>query len=96
MFDPFKNKLIRDEEVLAKFGIMPNQVCDYLSLLGDASDNIPGVKGIGAKTAANLLNQFGSLEQIYNSLEEVNKDRIRNLLIDGKENAYLSKKLPKK
>ena len=93
MFDPFKNKLIRDEEVLAKFGIMPNQVCDYLSLLGDASDNIPGVKGIGAKTAANLLNQFGSLEQIYNSLEEVNKDRIRNLLIDGKENAYLSKKL---
>ncbi len=93
MFDPMKNKVIKAEQVIEKFGVRPEQMCDYLSLLGDSSDNIPGVKGIGAKTAANLLNQFSNLDDIYNSIDQVEKDRIRNLLIDDKENAYLSYQL---
>ena len=78
--------------MIEKFGVKPEQMVDYLSLLGDSSDNIPGVKGIGAKTAANLLNQFNNLDEIYNAIDQVEKDRIRNLLND-KENAYLSYKL---
>ncbi|MBL6785608.1 MAG: DNA polymerase I [Rickettsiales bacterium] len=93
MFDPMKNKTIGSEQVYEKFGVMPNQICDYLSLLGDSSDNIPGVKGIGAKTAATLLNTFNNLDNIYNSIDQIEKPRIQKLLNEGKENAYLSKEL---
>ena len=65
------------EQVVAKVGVEPEQVVDYLSLLGDAVDNIPGAPGVGAKTAAELLRQFGSLEALLGRLAEVKSDRIR-------------------
>ena len=79
MYDPFKNKYIGNKQVIEKFGIQANQVCDYLSLLGDASDNIPGVKGIGAKTASNLLQEFESLDNIYNSCIS----KVRTIFFEG-------------
>ena len=93
MYDPMKNKAIGPNEVVEKFGIRPDQICDYLSLLGDSSDNIPGVKGVGAKTALSLLTEFGSLDNIYNSIDKIVKERTQNLLVESKKNAYLSQQL---
>lgn len=67
-------------EVKAKTGVEPKQVLDWLSLIGDNVDNIPGVPGVGPQTAANLLNQFGSIDGIYARLAEVKSERMRNLL----------------
>jgi DNA polymerase I len=67
-------------QVREKTGVLPGQVLDWLCLIGDAVDNIPGVPGVGAKTAADLLNQFGSVEEIYARLHEVKSERMRNLL----------------
>jgi DNA polymerase-1 len=67
-------------EVKAKTGVEPKQVLDWLALIGDSVDNIPGVPGVGPQTAANLLNQFGSIDGIYAHLDEVKSERIRNLL----------------
>lgn len=93
MYDAMKDKNIADAEVIAKFGVRPNQVLDILSLIGDSSDHIPGVKGIGIKTAAELINEFGSLDGIYQNLDKIKQERRRQMLIEGKEKAYLSKKL---
>jgi DNA polymerase-1 len=67
-------------EVKAKTGVAPKQVLDWLALIGDSVDNIPGVPGVGPQTAANLLNQFGSIDGIYARLDEVKSERMRNLL----------------
>lgn len=67
-------------EIKAKMGVPPNQILEYLALLGDSVDNIPGVPGVGPQTAVNLLNQFGSIDSIYARLEEVKSDRLRNAL----------------
>ncbi len=91
MYDAMKNKMIGDAEVREKFFVGPNQVLDILSLMGDASDNIPGVKGIGPKTAAELIQQFGSLENIFANLDQIKQDKRRQLLSDGAENAKISK-----
>lgn len=81
------------EEVKAKFQINnPLQVIDLLGLMGDAVDNIPGVNGIGEKTAVKLLEEFGSIESLYERIEEV-KGKVKDKLIEGKANAFLSKKL---
>ncbi|MEK7391165.1 MAG: 5'-3' exonuclease H3TH domain-containing protein, partial [Fibrobacterota bacterium] len=69
-----------EAEVIAKTGVRPAQIVDWLSLVGDSVDNIPGVPGIGPKTATVLLQQFGSLEGIYAGLEEVKSDRVRESL----------------
>ncbi len=71
------------EQVRAKTGVEPGQVLDWLSLLGDAVDNIPGVPGVGPKTAADLLLQFGSVDGIYGALDQVKSDRVRNALRDA-------------
>ena len=71
----------------------PHQVADYLGIVGDSSDNIPGVKGIGPKGAVALLEQFGSVEGIYERIEEVKKDGQRKTLLECKESALLSKQL---
>jgi DNA polymerase I len=68
------------QEVRAKTGVEPTQIVDWLSLTGDAVDNIPGVPGVGAKTAADLLHQFGSVEALYRRLGEVRQDRLRTSL----------------
>lgn len=81
------------EEVLKKFGVYPESVIDYLALIGDSSDNVPGVKGIGEKSALPLISQFGTLEQLYQRLHEVEKDSIRTKLSDNRDMAFLSKEL---
>ena len=93
LYDGMKEKEIRGPQVLEKFGVRPDQVIDVQSLMGDSSDNVPGVPGIGPKKAAELINQFGTLDELYNHLDEVKNDRIRGLLRDNRDSAYISKKL---
>lgn len=81
-----------NEYVTKKFGVNSFQIKDYLAIVGDRSDNIPGIKGIGAKGAANLLREFKTLDEIYSNLEIINKKH-RELLIKEKENAFLSYEL---
>jgi len=88
-----KETNIYDEQAVeARYGLKPEQIVDYKALHGDASDNIPGVAGIGAKSASNLLAQYGSLENIYLHLAEV-KESWRKKLTENKEMAFLSKEL---
>lgn len=93
LYDGMKEREIRQPEVLEKFGVRPDQVIDVQSLMGDSSDNVPGVPGIGPKKASELINQFGSLDALYEHLDEVKNERIRTLLKDNKDSAYISKKL---
>jgi DNA polymerase-1 len=81
------------DEVHQKLGIWPEQVTDYKGLCGDTSDNIPGIKGIGPKTAVQLLTQFNSIDGIYANLEEVKSKSLKQKLIDGREDAKASKNL---
>ena len=83
---------IDPELVLEKMGVRPDQIVDYLSLIGDSSDNIPGVRGIGPKTAATLLEKYETLDGIYNNIDSCTKGQIQKL-DENKDNAYLSKKL---
>lgn len=76
-----------------KYGVLPSQIRDFLALTGDSSDNIPGVKGIGAKGAKKLLDEFGNLENIYENLAFIRNDRTKDMLVEGKESAFLSKRL---
>lgn len=71
---------IGPEAILRKTGVKPSQIVEWLALVGDSSDNIPGVPGIGAKTAANLLNEWGSLNEMYNHLDRIKSDKIRGRL----------------
>ncbi|NBV07415.1 MAG: hypothetical protein EBS06_09330, partial [Proteobacteria bacterium] len=91
MYDAMKNRMIGDKEVEEKFAVAPNKVLDVLSLMGDTSDNIPGVKGIGPKTAAELIAQFGNLENIFENLHQIKQEKRRAMLQEGVENAKLSK-----
>lgn len=78
------------DKVYDKMEIYPNQVIDYKALCGDTSDNIPGVKGIGPKTASSLLNEYGTLENIYQNLDNISKKSVKEKLTEHKETAYLS------
>ncbi len=80
---------ITDEDVIKKLGVRPNQVVDYKAIVGDTSDNIPGVKGVGEKTAVALLEKFGTLDSIYENIEQVEK-RWKTKLEDNKISAYMS------
>ncbi len=93
IYDPMKKIKINEEECIKKFGVKPSQIVDYLALVGDSSDNIPGVKGIGPKGARTLLNEFGSLKNIYNNLDKIANKRTKKLLESSKDNAFLSYKL---
>jgi len=93
MFDGLKNKNIGENEVFEKFGVKPNQVRDVLSLMGDSSDNIPGVKGIGPKGAAELINQFGDFKNLMSSLDKVQKPRLKLTLEENIKLAELSYEL---
>ncbi len=93
LFDPTKKVIINEAKCLEKYGVKASQFTDYQSLLGDSADNIPGVKGIGAKTAEALIQQFGTLENIYANLENIEKKRWKTLLEDSREMAFLSKQL---
>ncbi|HMN14668.1 MAG TPA: 5'-3' exonuclease H3TH domain-containing protein, partial [Bellilinea sp.] len=81
-----------EKDVVASLGVRPDQVIDYKALIGDTSDNIPGVKGVGSKTAIKLLEQYDTLDAIYENIESIS-GRTQTLLKEGKESAYLSKEL---
>ena len=90
----FDDTIIYDEaKVQERYGIRPDQMIDYKALIGDVSDNVPGVRGIGEKTAQALLQQYGSLDGIYAHLDEIAQKRARSALETGKEMAYLSRDL---
>jgi DNA polymerase-1 len=90
----FGDTIIYDEErVRQRYGLEPRQLIDYKALVGDTSDNVPGVRGVGAKTATKLLQQYGSLESIYENLDEISSARFRNALENGRDVAFLSKHL---
>ena len=93
LYDPMKNKVIGEKEVLEKFGVKPNQVVDVQSLAGDLSDNIPGVPGIGVKTAAELITKYSNLDTLLKKASEIKQNKRRETLITNKDKALLSKKL---
>ena len=80
-------------KVKEEFGFAPKQMIDYLALIGDKSDDIPGIAGIGPKTAIPLIQEFGTIEGIYKNINKIEKEGLRNKLVEGKENAFLSKEL---
>lgn len=93
VFSPSKKQLFDRKACYERYGVYPEQIRDFLAITGDSSDNIPGVKGIGDKGAKNLLDEFKSLEQIYENIENIANERTKNLLIQSKQDAFLSKKL---
>ena len=93
LFDPMKSKVIGEKEVVEKFGVKPNQVIDVQSLAGDTSDNIPGVPGIGVKTAAELINKYKNLDTLLNNLDEIKQKKRKETLKLNVKNALLSRKL---
>jgi DNA polymerase-1 len=93
IYDPMKNKFILQEDVSNKFGVTPDKIIDVQALAGDSSDNVPGVHGIGVKTAAELINKYGSLEKLLEKAEEIKQNKRRKTIIENKNKAVLSKKL---
>ncbi len=93
IFDPMKNKFITEEDVQNKFGVDPSKVIDVQALAGDSSDNVPGVPGIGVKTAAELINKYGNLEKLLKSAHEIKQNKRRETLIENKDKALISKQL---
>ena len=99
LLDSAKDRWIGKDEVREKFGVEPEQVIEVMGLMGDVVDNIPGVKGIGEKTAGALIQQFQTLENLFEHLDDVEKmkmrgaKRIRQILEDGKGKAFLSRDL---
>ena len=93
IYDTMKGEQINENNVMEKYGVRPDQMIDCQALIGDSSDNVPGVHGIGPKKASDLLNEFGTLENIYDNLSQVKNERVRNMLIEGRDSAFMSKKL---
>ncbi len=94
IYDYQKDEIIDREKVYEKFGLYPESIPDMLALMGDTSDNIPGIAGIGPKTAKTLLDNYKSLDNIFNNVENL-KGRIKEKIMQGKEHAYLSRELVK-
>ena len=93
LWDTMKDRVTDYETFLKEYGLNPEQVIDIMGLSGDSSDNIPGVPGVGEKTAAGLIQQFGSLEAVFENLEEIKKEKLKENLKKSHEAAVLSKKL---
>ena len=93
MLDPMKNRPIGQEEVIEKFGVTPDKVVDVQALAGDSTDNVPGVPGIGIKTAAELINQFGDLDSLLAAAETIKQPKRRENLIQFAEQARISRQL---
>ena len=92
-YDGMKNKFFTPEDVKEKFGVYPERVTDVQALAGDSTDNIPGIPGIGIKTAAELVNTFGSLEGVLDHAAEIKQNKRRELVLTHKEDALISQKL---
>lgn len=100
MFKPSKTsttsgdvEIVGIDGVKNKFGVNPEQVIEVLGLMGDAADNIPGVKGVGEKTAISLIQEYGSIDGIYNNIDKITKPKLKEILVKDKDNAYLAKHL---
>ncbi len=93
LWDPMRERPIRAAEVKEKFGVGPDKVIDVQALCGDSTDNVPGVPGIGVKTAAELINQYGDLETLLKKAGEIKQPKRRQTLLDHAEDARVSKKL---
>jgi DNA polymerase-1 len=93
IFDPMKNKFINEDDIHNKFGVDASKVIDVQALAGDSSDNVPGVPGIGVKTAAELINKYGTLEKLLKSAHEIKQNKRRETLIENKDKAIISKQL---
>ena len=93
LYDPMKSKVLGNKEVKEKFGVEPNKVIDVQALAGDSSDNVPGVPGIGIKTAAELINKYKSLEKLLEKANEIPQNKRRETILQNKDKALLSRKL---
>jgi DNA polymerase-1 len=93
MYDTMKDRRISREQVIEKFGVGPEKVIEVQALIGDSTDNVPGVPGIGVKTAAQLIGEYGDLETLLKRASEIKQDKRRQSLIDNAELARLSKRL---
>ena len=95
MLDPIKNKMIREAEVIERFGVPPEKVIDVQALAGDSTDNVPGIRGIGVKTAAELINTYGDLDTLLARAAEIKQPKRRESLVEGKAMALMSRELVK-
>lgn len=93
IYSPISKNEYDEEACFEKYGVKPSKIRDFLALCGDSSDNIKGVKGIGAKGAKKLLDEFDTIEDIYTNLNLVRNERTKTLLMEGKNDAFVSKKL---
>jgi DNA polymerase-1 len=93
MYDSLRERIIGIDQVKEKFGVAPGKVLDLLSLMGDSSDNIPGVPSVGPKTAAELINTYGDLDAIYENIEKITKKKLKENLTNFKQDAYISRQL---
>src|SRR5271156_6482559 len=93
LLDPVKNKRLASADVMEKFGVAPSKVVEVQALAGDSTDNVPGVRGIGVKTAAELINAYGDLETLLKRAGEIKQPKRREALIEHAENARISLKL---
>ena len=93
LYDPLKATMIREAEVVAKFGVLPRQLGDVLALMGDVTDNIPGVPGVGKKMAPELINEFGSLERLLDNVDNVQRAATRAALMQNADLARKSREL---
>ena len=91
--DPLKNKDIGEEAVLQKFGVEPSKVVEVQALIGDSVDNIPGIRGIGPKTAAELINKYGNIENLLVNAKNIKQDKRRQMIMEGAKDARISKQL---
>ena len=95
LYDWVKREDIKEEECIAKFGVPPKYFVDFQALIGDSSDNVPGVRGIGPKTASKIILEHHTLEDIYANIDKIGTPRVRELLIEHKEQAFISRELVK-
>ena len=93
IYDPMKNRFINNDDIEKKFGVPPSRVIDVQALAGDSSDNVPGVPGIGVKTAAELINKYGTLENLLTKAQEIKQNKRRETILENKDKARISKKL---
>jgi len=93
LFDSVKKSNVDEEACIHKFGVNPRDFINFQAIVGDSSDNVPGVKGIGQKGASGLINTYHTLEEIYDNITQCGTARIQKLLLENKENAFLSRQL---
>jgi len=95
LYDWVKRKDIKEQECIDKFGVPPKYFIDFQALIGDSADNVPGVPGVGPKTASKIILEYHTLEDIYENIENIGTPRIRKLLLENKEQAFISRELVK-